>query len=161
MRYRSRVFALAMLTAALAAPPAAVAAAPPFHATADSVHEPGTSLHRPAYSVQLAPLTVQAVPESVRVYLLTQLEIPKALGDDSLRLKQHVERAIVATMAGLMSAQVPVHSGMVFLRDHDVPSLAPSQRSDSIPAAVRRLNHAAWAARAASVRPSLIRLTRR
>lgn len=149
MRFRTGVLILAALAAALIAPPVAQAGAPPgVHATVDSVHR--------------VPLTVQAAPESVRIYLVTQLVIPDSLGRDSVRLHAHVQRGVTALVVGLTTVNVPVHSGMVFQRDHDVPVVSPTRCRDSVLSELRRRDHASWAARTLPPnRPALLRYARR
>lgn len=162
MRFRTGVLVLAALAAALIAPPVAAAAAPmSFHPTADSLHEPTVSVRRTGDSLHQASFAV-ATPESVRVYLLTQLEVPDSLGRDSVRLHAHVERGITALMIGLTAVNVPVYSGMVFVRDHDVARVSPTQCPDSVRPALRRLDRASWAALALPPnRPAPLRYARR
>lgn len=100
MRSRPCLSLLALAVTLLAAPMPAVAAPPdPVIATA-SVDAP-------------------AVAESVHVYLLVQLEIPAALGRDSLALTAHLQHAAFALMATFHAEQIPVaHLGGV-LRSSD------------------------------------------
>jgi hypothetical protein len=115
MRYRPCLSLLA-LAALLAVPIAPAAAAPPDPVTASAS----------------AAVSTPAVSESIHVYLLVQLEIPAALGRDSVALYAHLQHAAVAMMATFSAEQIPVARWGGLLRSSDYDGRSRPAQTDSL-----------------------------
>jgi hypothetical protein len=118
MRHRS-CFALALVVCAFA---------PPAHAT----HPDSTpAVREPA--VPAASVAIAAPTESVHVYLVTQLEVPAALGRDSAALVAHVRHAAVTLVTAFTAESIPIAQGRIVVRSSGAAATSYSDSAARTP----------------------------